>query len=186
MKWKDRSAYAFIKTKQGKAYGVWERFKSWDNMIGSWIVTGEYDIVIWFDAENWDTIHDCIATIKSWEDVDETNTRLVHDGYKNKNWWWDKPVGAWMLLKENTLDETTNSMEQWDWITSGASIPGDWDYMAWIEGDNWDDVWNHLMELKGRNWKTSALVPIKSWWNQAWKDKWWDTHQAVPQMQEWK
>jgi len=182
LRWKNRSAYAFIKTKQGTANEVWERFKKWENMIGAWIVTGEYDVVTWFDAKNWDTIHDCIATIKEWDDVEETKTHLVHDGYKNNKWWWDKPVGAWMLLKENRLDDTSKNMEQWDWITSGASIPGEWDYMAWIEGNNWDEIWGHVMEIKSSEWRTSAIIPIKSWWNQSWKENWWGNHQTMPEI----
>ncbi|MFO8077164.1 MAG: Lrp/AsnC ligand binding domain-containing protein [Thermoplasmatota archaeon] len=173
MNWKDRTAYAFIKTKKGSAHQVWERFQSWDNVIGTWVVTGEYDVVAWFDAKDWDTIHDCIATIKQWDEVEDTNTHMVHQGYKTNRWWWEKPVGAWMLMKENQLDESVNRVSQWDWITSGASIPGDWDYMAWVEGENWDDVWNHLMDVKTGDWRTAALVPIKSWWNQDFKDKWW-------------
>ena len=173
MNWKDRTAYAFIKTKQGTAHQVWERFQTWDNIIGTWIVTGEYDVVAWFDAKDWDTIHDCIATIKQWNEVEDTNTHMVHQGYKTNHWWWEKPVGAWVMMKEDQLDESSNKVPQWDWITSGASIPGDWDYMAWIEGDNWDDVWNHLMDVKTGNWRTAALVPIKSWWNKNFKEHWW-------------
>ena len=78
-----------------------------------------------------------------------------------------------MLTREDKLDEAPEKIKKWDWATSGASIPGDWDYLAWIEGDNWDDVWNHLLELKSQDWYTSAQIPIKSWWNQNWKDKWW-------------
>ena len=181
MKWKDRSAYVFVKTKQGQAQHVWDRLKSWDNMIGTWIVTGEYDIVAWFDAQDWDTTHDCIATIKAWDDVENTSTHMVHNGYKKENWWWERPVGAWMLLKENKLDETSQQIPQWDWITSGASIPGDWDYMAWVEGNDWNDVWTHLLELKSSHWRTSALIPIKSWWNQNWKQNWWGTGTTTPQ-----
>ena len=179
MYWKDRSAYVFIKTRQGKAQEIWERFKSWENIIGTWIVTGEYDVVAWFDAKDWDTIHDCIATIKEWNEVETTSTHMVHNGYKNGTFWWEHPVGAWMLLKENKLDETLKAVPNWDWVTSGASIPGDWDYIAWIEGNNWDEVWNHLMEVKSGQWRTSALIPIKSWWNQNWKHNWWDEYSST-------
>ena len=86
-----------------------------------------------------------------------------------------------MLLKENYLDETTNTIKQYDWITSGASIPGDWDYMAWVEGENWDDLWNHMLEMKSGQWRTSALVPMKTWWNQNWKQNWWQEGTTTPQ-----
>jgi hypothetical protein len=27
--------------------------------------------------------------------------------------------------------------------------------------------------LKSGEFRTSALIPIKSWWNQNWKENWW-------------
>jgi len=183
LNWKDRTAYTFIKTKQGTAQQVWQRFHTWENMIGAFIVAGEYDIVAWYDAKDWDTVHDCVATIKQWDEVEDTTTQMVHNGYKTGKWWWDKPVGAWMLLKENHLDETTHAISQWDWVTSGASLPGDWDYMAWVEGENWDDLWNHFLEMKSGQWRTSALIPIKSYWNQNWKENWWQQGTTNPEYQ---
>jgi len=173
MDWKNRSAYVFIKSKKGKANEIWKRFQKWDNMIGTWMLTGDWDVIAWIDAENWDTVHQCVATIKSWDEVDHTSSHMVYNGYKNENWWWEKPAGTWVLFKENNLDETPNKTRKWNWMTSGTSIPGEWDYMAWIGGENWDEVWNHLFEVKSENWQISAQIPIKSWWNESWKDKWW-------------
>ena len=184
MYWKNRSAYAFIKTRQGTAEHVWHRFQSWDNIIGAWVVTGEYDVIAWFDAKDWDTIHDCIATIKQWDEVENTKTHMVHNGYKNQNWWWNKPTGAWVMFKENTLDETSQYVPKWDWITSGASIPGDWDYMAWIQADNWDELWHHLMETKQSNYKTTAVLPLKTYWNTAWEQNWWDDYNSYTEQQQ--
>ena len=173
MDWKNRSAYVFVKAKEGRAHDVWQRFQSWESMIGTWIVTGEYDVIAWFDAQDWDTVHRCVAEIKNWDEVENTSSHMVYNGYKNDTWWWEKPAGTWLLIKENRLGETPDRIRSWNWMTSGASIPGDWDYMAWVEGENWDDVWNHLLEVKTENWQTLTHVPIKSWWNQSWKDKWW-------------
>ena len=184
MYWKDRSAYAFIKTRQGTAEYVWQRFQSWENIIGAWVVTGEYDVIAWFDAKDWDTIHDCIATIKQWDEVENTKTHMVHNGYKNQNWWWNKPTGAWVMFKENKLDETSQYVPKWDWITSGASIPGDWDYMAWIQADNWDELWHHLMETKQTSLKTTAVLPLKTYWNKTWEQNWWDEYNTYSDQQQ--
>lgn len=173
MDWKTRSAYVFIKTRDGKAQEVWQRFQNWDNIIGTWIVTGEWDVIVWFDAQDWNIIHDCVNTIKNWDEVESTSSHMVFDGFKNDKWWWEKPAGAWVLFKENKLDETSEKIKQWNWATSGASIPGEWDYIAWIEGENWDEVWKHLANIKEEKWQALPCVPIKSWWNQTWKDKWW-------------
>ena len=57
MDWKNRSAYIFIKTKKGKAQEVWQRMQTWNNIIGTWIIDGEWDVIAWIDAENWDVVH---------------------------------------------------------------------------------------------------------------------------------
>jgi hypothetical protein len=173
MDWKNRSAYVFIKTTKGKAHDVWQRFQTWENVIGTWIVSGDWDVIVWFDSTNLENVHQCVSTIKGWNDVEQTSSHMVYNGYKKDSWWWEKPAGAWVLLREQNLDEATWKIKNWNWTTSGASIPGEWDYMTWVEGQNWDDVWNHLLEMKYQNWQTSTYVPIKSWWNKNWKDKWW-------------
>jgi len=173
MEWKNRSAYVFIKTLEGKAENVWKQFQKWDNVIGTWIVTGDYDVIVWFDAQDLDTVHRCVSTIKGWKDVEQTSSHMVYNGHKTENWWWEKPAGAWVMMRESKLDEAQNKIKQWNWMTSGASIPGNWDYISWVGGKNWNEVWNHLLEIKKGKWQTSTFVPIKSWWKQSWKDNWW-------------
>jgi len=173
MHWGNRSAYVFIKTTKGKAQEVWKKFQQWDNVIGSWVVSGDHDVIVWFDAQDWDTVHRCVAEIKKWTEVENTSSHMVYNGYKNDNWWWDKPAGTWILLRENQLDETNTKIEKWNWANLGASIPGEWDYITWVEGNNWDEVWKHVLELKAQNWETLTYTPVKSWWNQKWKDSWW-------------
>jgi len=173
MDWKNRSAYVFIKAGKGRAHDVWQRFRNWENVIGAWVVTGDWDVIVWFDAQDWDTVHRRVAEIKSWGEVEHTSSHMVYTGFKNDNWWWEKPVGTWVLLREGRLDETSEKIRRWNWATSGASIPGDWDYITWVAGENWDEVWNHVMEMKAESLQTSTYVPIKSWWNQNWKTNWW-------------
>jgi hypothetical protein len=173
MEWKNRSAYIFLKVKEGKAQEIWQRFHNWGNLIGTWIVTGDWDVIVWIDAQDLDGVHRCVEDIKNWQEVEYTSSHMVYNGHKKDNWWWDKPYGAWVFVRENRLNETYDKSHNWHWMTSGASIPGDWDYMAWVQGENWDDVWNHLLEVKSSTWESWAQVPIKSYWNQNWKDKWW-------------
>lgn len=173
MQWNNRSAYVFVKTTKGKSEEVWKEFQTWDNVIGTWIVAGEWDVIVWFDAQDWDTVHRCVETIKGWKTVEETSSHMVYNGQKQNYWWWEKPAGAWVLTKETKLNETQEKMKSWDWMTSGASIPGQWDSISWVGGNNWDEVWNHLSEIKKAKWQTTAHIPIKSWWKQSWKDNWW-------------
>ena len=173
MDWKNRSAYVFIKTKKGTAEYVWKKLQDWDNVIGTWMVSGDWDVIVWFDAQDWDTVHRCVKSMKDWTEVEHTSSHMVYNGCKKENWWWERPAGAWVLLREDKLDEVNSKIRNWNWATSGASIPGDWDYITWVTGENWNEVWNHLSELQSENWQTSTYVPIKTWWNQNWKNNWW-------------
>ena len=119
MEWKNRSAYVFIKTKKGKSDYVWKQFQNWDNVIGTWVVTGgDYDVIVWFDATDWDTVHNCVQTIKGWTEVEHTSSHMVYNGHKTDRWWWEYPAGAWVLFQEDKFNETlkklTRSIETFD------------------------------------------------------------------------
>ena len=79
MDWKNRSAYVFIKTSKGKANNVWQRFHEWENVIGTWIVSGDWDVIVWFDAEDLENVHRCVATIKDWNEVEHTSSHMVYN-----------------------------------------------------------------------------------------------------------
>ena len=151
MDWKNRSAYVFIKTKKGTAEYVWKKLQEWENVIGTWMVSGNYDVIVWFDAQDWDTVHRCVKSMKDWSEVEYTSSNMVYNGCKKDNWWWEQPAGAWVLLREDKLDEVNSKIKNWNWATSGASIPGDWDYITWVTGQNWNEVWTHLNELQNEN-----------------------------------
>jgi len=82
MDWKNRSAYVFIKTTKGKAHDVWQRFQNWENVIGTWIVAGDWDVIVWFDAQDWDTVHRCVSEIKNWHEVEQTSSHMASKNFK--------------------------------------------------------------------------------------------------------
>jgi hypothetical protein len=173
MDWQKRSAYVFIKTAKGAAEKVWSKFQTWDHCIGAWIVTGEWDVVAWFDASSWDDVYKWTSEIRTWEGVDYTSSHFVYSGYKNKWWWWQKPYGAWIAVRGNNIEEDYKKLQNWDWVTSVTSIPGTWDYLSWVWGDTWDEVWNRVVEVNSKTWETLTLVPVRTWWNKNWETKWW-------------
>ena len=80
MDWRNRSAYVFIKTKKGRSQESWKKFQTWDNVIGTWIVTGDWDVIVWFDAQDWDTVHRCVTEIKKWDEVEQKlNAKQIKD-----------------------------------------------------------------------------------------------------------
>ena len=87
-------------------------------------------------------------------------------------------VTALLRLQELTstlsrLNGEIKDTKKWKWAGSVASVPGEWDYLAWVGGDNWDQVWKGVEGMNEKGWRTETLVPIKSWWNKSWKKEWW-------------
>lgn len=174
MEWKKRSAYVFIRTEPGKTEDIWHKVQKWEKTIGAWVVTGEWDIITWIDAQNWDEVYAATWELREWDGVNLTSSHFVYNGSKNWEWWWDKPAGTWVLLRDLTHNRNLTQLQGYQWITSIASVPGPWDYMVWISGDNWSDVWDRVWKLNKEGWQTLTKVPIRSWWNHAWEQKWWD------------
>jgi hypothetical protein len=174
MDWEKRSAYVFIRCAKGKVETIWKKIQTWSHAIGSWIVSGEWDIITWLDAQSWDDVYKWTSEIRSWEGVEYTSSHLVYRGYKNGGWWWKKPAGTWTLIRGGKMDGDFDKLKSWNWITSAVSIPGNWDYLLWLEGDSWNEVWEHVMTLcTQEHWDTLTHVPVKSWWNDSWEHKWW-------------
>lgn len=181
MTWEKRSAYVFMRTKPGYAEKVWEHTKKWDKIIGSWIVTGEWDVIAWIDASDWDDIYKTISQMRDWEGVELTSSHFVYKGMKNGHWWWERPAGSWVLARDRKLNGNFEKLKEHKWISSAASLPGTWDYIMWISGDNWENVWDNVWELNKNGMQTMTKVPIRTWWNKAWKEKWWEEKQEEKQ-----
>lgn len=174
MSWNKRSAYIFMRTAPGAAKNVWEKCKTWEKVIGSWIVTGDWDVVAWIDAASWDDVYGACAEIRNWEGVSLTSSHFVYEGIKNGHWWWEKPAGTWVFVRDAHLNGRLKKIKEWPWVVSAVSLPGSWDYLLWVWGDKWEDVWTRIWELNQSGFQTLTKVPIQSWWNQSWKSKWWE------------
>lgn len=170
--WNKKSAYLWIQAEPGHAQKVFDEVKSWEEAIGVWVVTGRWDVMVWLDASSWDEVYRRVTELRSHEWVKATSSHFVYKGMKNGRWWWDWPAGAWVLLRGPKLNGSMKQLTKWDWMVSLASVPGDWDCVAWAGAKNWDEVWKEIWDLNASGWQTQTLVPIRSWWNKSWKAEW--------------
>jgi hypothetical protein len=166
MEWENRSAYMFVKAQPDQVEALWAKAKAWSHALGAWIVTGDWDLLVWIDAEDASAMQRLVAEARQWTGVELTSSHFVHQGYKNGKMWWDKPAGVWMLARGRGPLNRWEELTGWDGQVSTASIPGAWDSMSWVWGDDWGQAWNRVLEAKKQGWETQTLVPMKSWWNQ--------------------
>jgi hypothetical protein len=171
--WHKRSAYLAVQADREAGEQVWKKVQKWDQTIGSWMVTGPWDVLVWVDAHSWEDLYDKVVEVRAQKGVKATSTHFVYKGLKNGKWWWEWKAGAWTWLRSPHLNGEMKQLTKWPWATSVASIPGDWDYLAWVGGKDWDQVWGNIWSLNKGGWHTETLVPLKSWWNKSWKNGWW-------------
>lgn len=162
-----------MKAKPGMAEKVWKSFQQCDEAIGAWVVTGDWDVIAWVDAYSWDGVYDLVAKMRKENWIESSSSHWVHHGHKNGSWWWDWPAGAWVLWRDNKLNGSWKKTTNWKWAVSSASVPGDWDWVTWVGGKNWNEVWNHVLDFQKPGWQTTTLVPVRSWWNKSWAKNWW-------------
>lgn len=172
MEWHNRSVYVFAKTETGSAEKVWKNVQNWKETIGSWVVTGDWDVVAWFDAYSWDDAYQLATKLRKEKGVTASSSHWVNKGWKNGSWWWDYPQGVWVLWRDYNLNGNWKKTTNWKWAVSSASIPGDWDWLSWVGGKNWDETWNNLMTFQKAGWETKTMVPVRSWWNKKWTKSW--------------
>ena len=171
--WNQRSAYLMVKADWHTAETVWKKVQSWPETLGAWMVTGNWGLVVWIDAAAWEDLYDKVVEIRGMKGVTATSTHFVYKGMKNGKWWWEWPVGAWVYLRSPHLNGEMKGLTKWHGVTSVASIPGDWDYLMWSGGSSWEKVWAEVSDLNKNGWATETMVPMRSWWNKAWKKDWW-------------
>ena len=173
MEWTNRSACMFVKADPREADAIWERFQSWPQTIGCWIVTGEYGMIVWYDAKTAAEMKQRAAEVREWKGVWHTSSHFVDQGWKNGQWWWNKPTGCWVMARDTGSLSHWGEMQKWDGWTSAMSLPGDWDYMAWVAGDDWNQTHRRVWEAAKKGWETQTVVPLRSWWNEKWQGSFW-------------
>ena len=174
MQWNDRSVFLMAKTDSGESQRIWNSVQSWPQTIGSWVVTGDWDVAAWVDAGSWDQMYDLAAKLRHTKGVVASSSHWVHKGWKNSGWWWDYPAGAWVWWRDQHLNGAWKTTQKWKWAVSSVSVPGDWDWVTWVGGKNWDDAWKNVLEFQRPGWSTMTMVPVKSWWNKSWSKRWWE------------
>ena len=138
-----------------------------------WMLTGQWDMMIWIDADKMEEVYKKVCSLRGVKGVKATSTQLVYKGIKNGKWWWEWPSGAWVNMRAPHLNGELRSFKKWPWMTSAVSVPGEWDYLVWAGGSNWNQVAKRIWELNKGGWHTDTMVPFKTWWNRSWRRNWW-------------
>jgi hypothetical protein len=173
MEWKRRSAFVFVKARTGMAEPVFQKLASWDHTIGVFLVHWPWDVVVWFDSENIEVTHKYVTEMRSWEGVEWTSTQHVFEGYRRESYWfWDFPVCTWVKVRSRSMVETYEDLKQYDWVSTFASIPGDWDCIGLVSGYTWDEVSAHLGELKRKGYEIECFTNYQVYWNKVWEERW--------------
>lgn len=171
--WSKRSAYLMVQGDREAGEKIWKGVQKWEDTIGAWMVTGPWDVIVWVDAANWEDLYEKAVWIRDQKGVKATSSHFVYKGTKNSKWWWEWPAGSWVSVRSPHLNGELAHIEKCPNAVSAVSIPGDWDYLVWVGGKKWDDVWKNVWDMNKAGWHTQTMVPIKSWWNKTWKNKWW-------------
>ncbi len=172
MNWTMRTAYVRVKCVPGQTEQVWQKVQSWKHAIGAWVVDGQWDLLVWYDASDWKDSYKWAQELRSWSGVKQTSTHWVYEGGKSAQWWWKGHAGAWVWARWPGKNPEELHAKK-DWLWSWASTPGDYDSIGWINGDNWEQVWDRAESLKQQGWETEMNVPLKAWWNKSWEQSWW-------------
>lgn len=80
---------------------------------------------------------------------------------------------AWVFLRAKGLNGEMKKLSRRPWAASVASVPGDWDYLLWAGGKDWEQVWSNVSSLSKSGWDTETVVPLKTWWNKKWQRASW-------------
>jgi hypothetical protein len=170
MNYNKKTAYIMVKTHVGYARKVFEQFKTTDWVIGTWLVSGDYDLIVWVNAKNEDEVYNYAKTIKTWEGIYHTNSYYVYDGNLTNFEEMTNLNGAWVRVRGENIETMPEYFNKYDYITNWACIPGDFDYMVWFNGKTHIETMDHILNVtENHKWHTYTHLPVTSYMNNKYK-----------------
>jgi hypothetical protein len=119
--------------------------------------------------------------MRYWPEVERTSTQQAYYGWKNEKHFWEKPAWSWIRVRSNDIYSTYEELKMYDWVASAASVPGDWDCVATIYGETYENIFNFVWELTSKGYEVEYFAPLKTFWNKQYIEKWAQkTAQATP------
>jgi hypothetical protein len=172
MEWERRSAYVFVKCYPGKNDKVYNMIREWKNVFGVFTTTGNWDLIAWFDAEDIEESYKWISKIRYWPEVERTSTHQTYQGWVNGTMFWEKPAYSWVKVRSSDIYSTYEEMKLHDWVATVASVPGEWDCVAMLYGESYEEVHHSLWELTTRGYEVEYYAPLNSYWNKEFVENW--------------
>ena len=180
MDWEKRSAYVFIKCYPGKSDKVFNMIKEWDNAFGVFTTAGNWDLIAWFDAENIEETYKWISKIRYWPEVERTSTHQTYQGWMSETPFWNKPAYSWIKIRSSDIYSTYEDLKMYDYVASVASVPGEWDCVALLYGETYEEIYNYVYELTAKGYEVEYYAPLKCYWNKGYIENWCQTQAAAP------
>ncbi|MCU0660920.1 MAG: Lrp/AsnC ligand binding domain-containing protein [Myxococcota bacterium] len=166
MEYNKKTAYVWIKTNPGQTRKVWEETKKAAYVIGSWVVTGTYDVLVWVNANSEDEMYTHVMTMRGWNGVTNTRTHAAYSGSVTN---WNEmmnPNGAWIRIQMTDYQNAQNQLREYNGVCNWASVPGDYDYFAYVAGKTYAETAQGIITMSEKyNWNTSTHVPAYSYLN---------------------
>ena len=77
-----------------------------------------------------------------------------------------------MLVRSNDIYSTYEDLKNYDYVGFAASIPGEYDCIAMFYGENYNELFNYIWDVKSRGFDIEFFAPLKYYWNTEFKDQW--------------
>jgi hypothetical protein len=172
MEWEGRTACVFVRAYPGKADVVYDKIKSWEGTIGLFMTTGSYDIIAWIDTRDIDESYKWITEVRSWPEVERTNTSQTYHGYRNARGYWERPAEGWFQIRGTDLQMTYEELRSSEYVAFFASTAGDYDWIGMFYGEDYNEIYYYIYELKLRGCEIEYYPALKYFWNMDYKEKW--------------
>jgi len=175
MEWEKRSAFVFIRCLPGKTDRVFNLIREWNKTIGVFTTAGQWSLMAWIDAEDIEESYEWIAKMRCWPEVQRTSTHQTFHGYRREDLFWDKPAYSWIKIRSNDVHHTFEELKNIDWIASVSSVPGDWDCVAMIYGETYEEIFTYIWDFVNTGYEIEYFAPLKAFWNRDYLVKWTET-----------
>ena len=172
MEWENRSSCIFIRCYPGKAESTYNVIKEWDNTIGVFLATGTYDIIAWIDTKDVKDTYSWVSKIRTWPEVEWTSTQQTLTGYRNETGYWEKPACGWFKVRTSNSYTTCEELNNCEHVAYYTSTTGDYDWVGFFYGENYNEIFNFMYELKSKGYEIEYYPTPKYYWNTNYQNKW--------------
>jgi hypothetical protein len=160
-----RTGFIYVRTQPGQTKNVFEQFKKHDWIIGAWAVAGEYDAILFVNANNYDELYGWANTVKKWDGIVHTKSHFTYNGAITTPTTLQNH-GVWTHIRCTDVDNIMKNIRRYDYVTAWVNTPGDYDLLVWVNGKTLDEALNNVWNItQQEHWDTKTYVPVARYFN---------------------